>query len=107
MTAPWIDAGAESDLTPGDVVRFDHGDRTFALYRDTDGALYATDGLCTHGKVHLADGFVAGTTIECSKHNGCFDFRTGAAKRKPVTIPLKTYRISSDQGRILLDPTPP
>jgi 3-phenylpropionate/trans-cinnamate dioxygenase ferredoxin component len=106
MSDTWIDAGPADAVTPGDVVRFDHGDRTFAIYRDDDGTLYATDGLCTHGKVHLADGFVSGQIIECPKHNGCFDFRTGQPKRKPITVALKTYSVRSDNGRIFLNPQP-
>jgi 3-phenylpropionate/trans-cinnamate dioxygenase ferredoxin component len=38
------------------VIRFDHGGRTFAIYRSPDDAFFATDGLCTHEQVHLADG---------------------------------------------------
>ena len=45
---------------PEDVVRFDHGGRTYAIYRTADDRYFATDGLCTHEKVHLADGFVDG-----------------------------------------------
>ena len=39
-----------------------------------DDRYFATDGLCTHGRAHLSGGFVDGTTIECPKHNGRFDF---------------------------------
>ena len=54
MPETWIPACLSSDLAPEDVTRFDHGDRTFAIYRTADDRYYATDGLCTHARVHLA-----------------------------------------------------
>jgi 3-phenylpropionate/trans-cinnamate dioxygenase ferredoxin component len=102
MAAAWIDACATDDIDAEDVIRFDHGGRTFAVYRTADDRFYATDGLCTHEQVHLADGFVMDTIIECPKHNGRFDFRTGAAKGAPVCVDLKTYPVRVEGGRVLL-----
>ncbi len=102
MAGGWIDACATDDIDAEDAIRFDHGGRTFAVYRTADDRFYATDGLCTHEQVHLADGFVMDTIIECPKHNGRFDFRTGAAKGAPVCVDLKTYPVKVDGGRVLL-----
>ena len=41
-----------------DVIRFDHDGRKFAIYRSPEDRYYATDGLCTHERAHLADGLV-------------------------------------------------
>ena len=87
----WIKACSTNDIEPEDVIRFDHGDRTFCVYRTGDGKFFATDGHCTHAKIHLADGFVMDNLIECPKHNGRFDFTTGKAKGAPVCVDLKTY----------------
>ncbi len=54
----WIEVCAAADLGKSDVIRFDHGRKTYALCRDEYGALFATDGICTHGNNHLADGLV-------------------------------------------------
>ncbi len=62
------------DIEEEDVIRFDHGGHTFAIYRSPDNKYFATDGLCTHEKVHLADGLVMDNIIECPKHNGRFDY---------------------------------
>lgn len=51
----WIDTGALADIDDEDVARFDHAGHTYAIYR-IDGEVYASDGLCTHEQVHLADG---------------------------------------------------
>jgi 3-phenylpropionate/trans-cinnamate dioxygenase ferredoxin subunit len=100
----WIKACKAEDIEPEDVLRFDSGDRTFAIYRTTDDKFYATDGLCTHQRVHLADGFVMGNVIECPKHNGRFDYTTGQAKGAPVCVNLKTYPVKVEAGEIFIQP---
>ena len=99
----WVDACATADIEEEDLIRFDHGGRTFAIYRSPDGAFFCTDGLCTHEKVHLADGLVVDYTIECPKHNGVFDYRTGEAMRAPPCVNLQTYRVRAENGRVLIE----
>jgi 3-phenylpropionate/trans-cinnamate dioxygenase ferredoxin component len=82
----WIDVCAAGDIAEEDVLRYDR----------------ATDGLCTHEKVHLAEGLVMDHIIECPKHNGRFDYRTGAAKGAPVCVDLMTYPVKVEGGRVLL-----
>jgi 3-phenylpropionate/trans-cinnamate dioxygenase ferredoxin component len=88
---PWIEALPFDEIEPEDVIRWDHNGVTYALYRTADDAVYASDGLCTHEQVHLADGLLMGHLIECPKHNGRFDIRDGTAKRAPVCVALGTY----------------
>ena len=98
----WVEACAADEIEEEDVVRFDHGGRTFAVYRLEGDAYYATDGLCTHEQVHLADGLVMDNIIECPKHNGRFDIRTGGAKGAPVCVNLKTYPVKVEGGKVML-----
>jgi 3-phenylpropionate/trans-cinnamate dioxygenase ferredoxin component len=102
MADGWVDACATDDIDEEDVIRFDHNGRTFAIYRSDDNRFYATDGLCTHEKVHLADGLVIGPIIECPKHNGRFDYRTGAAKGAPVCVNLATWPLKVESGRVFI-----
>lgn len=102
MTEGWIDACACDDIDAEDVIRFDAGSRTFAIYRTADDRYFATNGLCTHQQVHLAGGLVMGTVIECPKHNGRFDFTTGAAKGAPVCVDLRTYAVKIEGGRVFV-----
>lgn len=99
----WIEVCAAADLGPADVIRFDHGKRTFALYRDAEGSLYATDGVCTHGNTHLSDGLVKGKIIECPKHNGRYNLPDGSPARVPVCRGLATYPIEERKGRLHLN----
>lgn len=102
MPEQWINACDADDIDQDDVIRFDHGGRTFALYRTEDDRFFATDGLCTHEKVHLSGGLVMGTIIECPKHNGRFDFTSGKAKGAPVCVDLATYPVKVEDGRVMI-----
>jgi len=95
----WVEACDADEIEEEDVMRFDHGSQTYAIYRIVD-EYYATDGLCTHEQVHLADGLVMDNIIECPKHNGRFDIRTGAAKGAPVCVNLKTYPVRVEDGKV-------
>lgn len=99
----WTDVCALDEIDDEDVRRFDHAGKTYALYRYQD-RVYATDGLCSHERVHLADGLVMEHVIECPKHNGRFDIRDGRALGAPVCINLKTYpaRVHGGQVQIQL-----
>jgi Na+-transporting NADH:ubiquinone oxidoreductase subunit F len=99
----WIEVCAAADLGPADVVRFDYARKTFALYRDAEGSLYATDGVCTHGNTHLSGGLVIGKMIECPKHNGRFNLRDGSPARAPVCRGLVTYPLEERRGRLFLN----
>lgn len=96
----WVDACAVDDVEEEDLIRFDHEGRTFAIYRSPADEYFCTDGLCTHENVHLEDGLVMDYIIECPKHNGQFDYRTGEAKRAPVCVNLKTYPAKVEGGRV-------
>lgn len=101
--AGWVEVCAAADLGEEDVIRFDHGKKTYALIRDGEGALYATDGICTHGNTHLADGLVKGRIIECPKHNGRFNLSDGSPARAPICRGLATYLIEERNGRLFLN----
>jgi 3-phenylpropionate/trans-cinnamate dioxygenase ferredoxin subunit len=102
MSSHWIDACAANEVEEEDVIRFDHGGQTFAIYRSVDDEYFATDGLCTHEQVHLADGLVMGEIIECPMHNGRFNYKTGEAKGAPACINLNTYPVKVENGRIFI-----
>ena len=98
----WIDVCEVEDIDCEDVMRFDAGGQTYAIFRATDGSFHATDGMCTHEGVHLSGGLVMDDIIECPKHNGRFNFRTGAATRTPACINLRCHAVRVAAGRIEL-----
>ena len=99
----WVDACDVEDIDADDVLRFDRAGRTYAIYRTGNDAVFCSDGLCSHQQAHLAGGLLTGHTIECPKHNGCFDIRTGDPIRRPATLRLVTYPARVTNGRIWVD----
>ena len=99
----WIKVCAANDIEEEDLVRWDQGERSFAVYR-TEKGYFATDGMCTHEAQHLEDGLVIGTVIECPLHGGRFDIPTGKALSAPVCVDLKTYPVKVEDGDVYIQP---
>ena len=99
----WVQVCGRDEIDEEDVIRFDHAGRTFAIYRSPEDTFHATDGLCTHEKIHLSDGLVMDDIIECPKHNGRFNYKTGEAKGAPVCINLKTYPVKVEGGSVFIE----
>lgn len=99
-----VDLGAAAAMSVGDVRRADVDGRTFAVFRLGADDYAVTDGRCTHGRAHLAEGMLVDcATIECPKHNGRFDARTGKPLRRPAVDPLATYPTAIVDGRLVAD----
>ncbi len=99
----WIEACFTKDIETEDLIRFDHQDRTFAIYKSPQDQFFCTDGLCTHEKVHLEGGLVMDNTIECPMHNGLFDYTTGKALRSPACNNLKTYSVKIENEKVYIE----
>ena len=97
----WLEVAEESGIEVEDIVRFDHDDKSYCVYKLEDG-YYATDGYCTHETVHLEDGLVVDDEIECPMHQGIFKIKTGAAISPPACVDLKTYPVKVDNGKIFI-----
>ncbi len=98
----WIEVCDSRVLKNGDVLRFDHENKTYAIYRTADSIVYATDGICSHANGSLAEGLLIGTMIECPKHNGRFDIRDGSPQRLPARVAIKTYAVRESDGQLFL-----
>lgn len=96
----WIRVCDENEVAVEDLARFDSGDETFAIVHTKDGRWSVIDGLCTHGRAHLADGFVHGSVVECPKHNGRLDALTGEPKASPVRVGVRAYATRVVDGHV-------
>ena len=101
MNTPWTDVAAEADLFEGAAIAVTPHEHDIALY-SIDGAVFATDNLCTHGHARLCEGFLEGHEIECPFHQGRFDVRTGQATCAPATEAVKTWPVKIEAGRVYL-----
>ncbi len=100
----WVKAANRGELGEGDVKGVVIAGREIALY-DIDGAVYATDDVCTHAYARLSDGWLDKGEIECPLHAGRFDAKSGKALCPPVTDDLKTYpvRVVGEEIQVKLE----
>jgi 3-phenylpropionate/trans-cinnamate dioxygenase ferredoxin subunit len=98
----WIEVCDVNEMELEDVRRFDYRGSTYAIYRSPSGRYFATDGLCTHERVHLAGGLVINNVVECPKHNGRFDYQTGRAMSAPVCVDLRTHEVKVMGAKVMI-----
>ena len=101
MSEKWVEAAAVADVPEGDVIGCAPDGRDIALY-SVEGAIYATDNVCTHAHALLCEGFLEGHEIECPLHQGKFDVRDGQPSCAPVTDALRSYPVKVDGRRVHL-----
>lgn len=71
------------------------------------GRVYAIEDECSHGKVRLSEGDVAGRTVECYLHGSTFDLETGRPLNLPATAPVRVFpcRIEGEDVQVDVDTT--
>lgn len=97
-----IDAGSIDDIKPGNMKRIDTPNGKRILVCHIEGGFYAVDDMCTHEDASLYLGCLKGDRIHCSLHGGEFSVKTGEAVEEPAEIPLQTYPVSIENGRIMI-----
>src|SRR5215213_1387742 len=78
------------------------------------GVVRAFQGICTHEYFELDKGFLTGGgtpgpdgrpagTLTCALHLSRFDLVTGDALDPPAELPLATYPVSIEDGRVVIE----
>ena len=96
------DIGA-ADMTVGELRPIAIGGSNYVLACFEGGEVVLADRMCTHGEADLASGLVLGCELECPKHNGRFDLRTGDPTRKPIKEPLGVRPVRVRGDRLWVD----
>ena len=102
MNSKWISVCKTDELEMDDVLGVMVKDKRIAIYQ-IEAGFFATDGLCSHEKADMTNGYVEGTFIECPKHNARFDIVTGEALRRPACIGIKTYPVKIENNEVYID----
>jgi 3-phenylpropionate/trans-cinnamate dioxygenase ferredoxin subunit len=89
------------DLPKGESLRVETTPPV-AVFHTDDGDLYAIDDTCTHQDASLSEGWLEGCLVECPLHAASFDLRTGAPTCLPARRPVRTHRVTVDDGVIHL-----
>jgi nitrite reductase/ring-hydroxylating ferredoxin subunit len=97
-----IDLCSAAEVAPGSAVRVEAAGLALAVF-NLNGEFYVTDDQCTHGPGLLSEGFIDGDVVECNFHNGQFNIRTGEVVAPPCMVPIKVYRTTVENGRVLIE----
>jgi 3-phenylpropionate/trans-cinnamate dioxygenase ferredoxin component len=79
-----------------------------------NGVIRAFQGICTHEYFELDKGFLTGGgsalpgggesgTLTCALHLSRFDLGTGEALDPPAELPLASYPVVVEDGRVLIE----
>jgi 3-phenylpropionate/trans-cinnamate dioxygenase ferredoxin subunit len=91
-----------SDVKPGQMKSFQVKGKRI-LIANWEGTLFATDDICTHDGGTLSDGELVEGEVECPRHGGRFDLRTGAVTALPPMFPIKTYPVHVEGDQIMVE----
>lgn len=97
-----IDLCAVDEVDEGGALKVEAQGLTLAVFK-VEGEVYVIDDMCTHGPGSLSEGFLDGYEIECDFHQGCFDIRTGEVTAPPCTVPVKSYKVHVEDGRVQIE----
>lgn len=92
------------DVKPGQMKTY-AVDGKRVLVANWEGTIFATQDLCTHDGGTLGDGELIDGEVECPRHGGRFDLKTGAVTALPPMFPIKTFpvHIEGDEIQIVLE----
>jgi nitrite reductase/ring-hydroxylating ferredoxin subunit len=90
------------DVSKGAALKVETKGLALAVF-NVDGEFYVTDDACTHGPGSLSEGYIEGDVVECNFHNGQFNIRTGEVVSPPCMIPVKTYRATVENGKVVIE----
>ncbi len=81
MDVVWKNIGPVENIPVQGARRlcFGHKGRPIAVFRTSEGDVFALVDECPHKKGPLSEGIVSGATVACPLHNWVIDLRNGAA----------------------------
>ncbi len=102
MSTTWIDVGGAEAVS-----------ETVPLPAELDGVpvvvlrcgteLFAIEDRCTHDGESFSGAEVEACEIICPRHGSRFCLRTGEALSPPAYEPVRTYRVRTENGRVLVE----
>jgi nitrite reductase/ring-hydroxylating ferredoxin subunit len=97
-----IELCSTDEVAPGSAIRVENGDLILAVY-NLDGEFYVTDDTCTHGPGSLSEGYIEDDIVECNFHGGQFNIKTGEVAAPPCMVPIRTYRTTIENGKVVIE----
>lgn len=99
----WSYAADADSIKNGEALSFAPEKHAPLAIFNVDGEFLCTTDTCTHEASSLSDGYIDGDTVECPFHFARFSLRTGAVLCPPAILPLKTFPVKLEDGKIYVD----
>jgi 3-phenylpropionate/trans-cinnamate dioxygenase ferredoxin component len=99
----WSYAADADSIKDGEAVCFVTEKQPPLAIFNVGGEFLCTSDTCTHEASSLSDGYIEGDTVECPFHFARFSLRTGAVLCPPAILPLKTFAVKVEDGKIYVD----
>jgi nitrite reductase/ring-hydroxylating ferredoxin subunit/uncharacterized membrane protein len=96
-----LDVGAVDDIGIDQMKLLRIGSLRIVIAR-TEAGYAAFDDRCTHKGGPLADGVLVCGTVQCPWHGSQFDVQSGEVKHGPAGAAIRTYTVTSRDGRLIL-----
>jgi len=103
-TPRWETVFPLTELPSGGVRTVKRGAQQVAVFRVSEGELFAIDNRCPHEGYPLAQGARQGCTLTCCWHNWKFDLRDGACTKGGEAV--RTFPVRVTAGHVELDLSP-
>jgi 3-phenylpropionate/trans-cinnamate dioxygenase ferredoxin subunit len=102
MSKRFVCAAMLDGFEPGMARIVEIGGRSVCLARTEGGEWGAIDNICTHDGGTLGEGEVVGNAIECPRHGGRFDLRSGRVVALPPVrnVTAHTVRIVGNEIQV-------
>jgi len=103
-----LDVCAASELPDGSARIVHDGSLAIGVY-NLNGELYAIEDRCSHDDGPLCEGELdadEGVAI-CPRHGARIDIRTGRALTLPAVLPVQTFPVRVDDGRVFVEVAAP
>jgi 3-phenylpropionate/trans-cinnamate dioxygenase ferredoxin subunit len=93
------------EVPVGEVRRFEHDHRPFAVANLGDEGFRVVDAICSHAHYFLDEGEVDAEdeTVECPKHGSTFDLNTGRPRSLPATQPVEVFTAKVENDDVMIE----
>ena len=99
LSAMRAEMGGEADLLDGATKCVTVNQKPYALFK-AEGRVYCLDNTCTHAGGPLCKGRLNEFVVTCPLHGSRFDVRTGQVVGPPARMPVRSYPVTVEGGRI-------
>ena len=99
----FVPVAREDEVPRGEVKVVRAGAKSLCLGHCEDGSWGAIDNVCTHDGGVLGEGELSDCQVECPRHGGQFDLKTGEVRALPPVYPVNAYPVRIVDGRVEVD----